>query len=52
MGIFESVLYGFVQGATEYLPVSSSAHLLLLPHFLGKSDPGLAYDVILQLVIS
>jgi undecaprenyl-diphosphatase len=49
MGIFESVLYGFVQGATEYLPVSSSAHLLLLPHFLGKSDPGLAFDVILHL---
>jgi undecaprenyl-diphosphatase len=49
MGIFESVLYGFVQGATEYLPVSSSAHLLLLPHFLGQSDPGLAFDVILHL---
>ncbi len=49
MGIFESILYGFVQGATEYLPVSSSAHLLLLPHVLGKSDPGLAFDVILHL---
>ena len=49
MGFFEAILYGFVQGATEYLPVSSSAHLLLLPHFLGKSDPGLAFDVILHL---
>ncbi|MBU6154249.1 MAG: undecaprenyl-diphosphate phosphatase [Bdellovibrionales bacterium] len=49
MGFFEAILYGFVQGATEYLPVSSSAHLLLLPRFLGKSDPGLAFDVILHL---
>jgi len=48
MGFFESLLYGFVQGATEYLPVSSSAHLLLLPHILGTPDPGLAFDVILH----
>jgi undecaprenyl-diphosphatase len=49
MGHLEALIYGLVQGATEYLPVSSSAHLLLLPHILGKTDPGLAFDVILHL---
>lgn len=49
MSHFEALIYGLVQGATEYLPVSSSAHLLLLPHVLGQNDPGLAFDVILHL---
>lgn len=49
MEIFDSIIYGIVQGATEYLPVSSSAHLLLLPRFLGHEDPGLAFDVMLHL---
>ncbi|MBS1958406.1 MAG: undecaprenyl-diphosphate phosphatase [Bdellovibrionales bacterium] len=49
MSQFEAFIYGLVQGATEYLPVSSSAHLLLLPHILGENDPGLAFDVILHL---
>ena len=47
--IAESLLYGFVQGTTEYLPVSSSAHLLLLPRFLRTEDPGLAFDVFLHI---
>lgn len=49
MGILEAILYGAVQGLTEYLPISSSAHLILLPHFLGETDPGLAFDVFLHL---
>lgn len=49
MNHFEAVLYGIVQGITEYLPVSSSAHLILLPKFLGIQDPGLAFDVFLHL---
>ncbi len=44
----EAFFYGAVQGITEYLPVSSSAHLILAPLFLGKSDPGLAFDVFLH----
>ncbi len=44
-----ALIYGLVQGATEYLPVSSSAHLTLLPHVLGQQDPGLAFDVFLHL---
>jgi undecaprenyl-diphosphatase len=45
----EALLYGAVQGITEYLPISSSAHLILLPKFLGTEDPGLTFDVFLHL---
>ncbi len=48
MTLLEAMLYGGVQGLTEYLPVSSSAHLLLLPQFLKTQDPGLAFDVFLH----
>ena len=49
MSLFEAFLYGMVQGITEYLPVSSSSHLILLPKLLGHEDPGLAFDVFLHL---
>jgi len=49
MNIFEAILYGAVQGVTEYLPISSSAHLILLPRFLGEKDYGLSFDVFLHL---
>lgn len=49
MGSFEAFIYGLVQGATEYLPVSSSAHLVILPHLFKNPDPGLAFDVILHI---
>ncbi len=44
-----ALILGLVQGGTEYLPVSSSAHLILAPRFLGVADPGLAFDVFLHL---
>ena len=49
MSIFEAIVLGLVQGLTEFLPISSSAHLVLVPWFLGWKDPGLAFSVILHL---
>jgi undecaprenyl-diphosphatase len=40
---------GFVEGLTEYIPVSSTAHLLLLSHFLGFNSPGNTFAVLIQL---
>lgn len=48
MSDFIAILYGFVQGVAEYLPISSSAHLILLPRFLQIDEPGLAFDVFLH----
>ena len=40
-----TTILALIQGATEYLPISSSAHLILLPNFLGWNDQGLAFDI-------
>ncbi|MCI9887652.1 undecaprenyl-diphosphate phosphatase [Micrococcales bacterium 31B] len=48
MNIFESAILGFVQGLTEFLPVSSSAHLSIIGQLMGK-DPGSAFTAICQL---
>jgi undecaprenyl-diphosphatase len=44
----QAVLLGLVQGATEFIPVSSSGHLVLVPFLLGWERPGLAFDVALH----
>lgn len=49
MGILEAVVLGVVQGLGEFLPISSSAHLVLTPWFFGWPDPGLSFDVALHL---
>lgn len=48
MNLIEPIVLGTVQGLTEFLPISSSAHLVLVPFFLGWTDPGLAFDVALH----
>lgn len=45
MDIFHIVILSLVQGLTEFLPISSSAHLVLLSEFLGKEDQGIIFDV-------
>ncbi len=49
MPYFESILLGLVQGLGEFLPISSSAHLVILPWISKFKDPGLAFDVALHL---
>jgi len=45
----QAIILGAVQGLTEFLPVSSSAHLVLIPWLFGWDEPGLAFDVALHL---
>lgn len=49
MPIYQALVLGLVQGLSEFLPISSSAHLALVPWALGWTDPGLAFDVALHL---
>lgn len=45
MTLFYLLLVALIQGITEFLPVSSSGHLILLPELTGAMDQGLAIDV-------
>ena len=49
MSILQVIILAVVQGLTEFLPISSSAHLALAPWLLGWEDPGLAFDIALHL---
>src|SRR6185312_9572124 len=49
MTSFQSLVLGVVQGVTEFLPISSTAHLRIVPALLGWGDPGAAYTAVLQL---
>ncbi len=47
--IFDAVLIGIVEGLTEFIPVSSTGHILLLGHFLGFRSTGHVFEILIQL---
>ncbi|HAZ28538.1 MAG TPA: undecaprenyl-diphosphatase [Candidatus Magasanikbacteria bacterium] len=49
MSIFHALTLGIIQGLTEFLPVSSSGHLIFLPKLFGWADQGLSFDVVVHL---
>ncbi|MBF0278602.1 MAG: undecaprenyl-diphosphate phosphatase [SAR324 cluster bacterium] len=49
MNGFQALVLGIVQGLTEFLPISSTAHLRIVPHLIGWDDPGAAFSAVIQL---
>ena len=49
MDAFQAIVLGIVQGLTEFLPISSTGHLRIVPAFLGWDDPGAAFTAVTQL---
>ena len=49
MDLFQAIVLGTVQGLTEFLPISSSAHLRIAPAMFGWDDPGAAFTAVIQL---
>jgi len=49
VSVFEAIVLGITQGLTEFLPISSTAHLRIVPAFAGWEDPGAAFTAIVQL---
>jgi undecaprenyl-diphosphatase len=48
MNLFQAVILGIIQGLTEFLPISSTAHLRIVPALLGWQDPGAAFTAVIQ----
>ena len=49
MDLLQAIVLGIVQGLTEFLPISSSGHLRIVPAFMGWEDPGAAFTAVIQL---
>ncbi len=49
MSLVQAIVLGVVQGLTEFLPISSSGHLRIVPAFAGWEDPGAAFTAVIQL---
>jgi undecaprenyl-diphosphatase len=49
LGLLEALVLGIVQGLTEFLPISSTAHLRVVPALLGWEDPGVSFTAAIQL---
>ena len=48
MSSFEAIIYGIIQGLSEFLPISSSGHLALLPKIMKIQDPGVIFDLMMH----
>ncbi len=48
MSFLQAVAYGIIQGLTEFLPISSTAHIRILPALMGWEDPGAAFTAVIQ----
>ena len=49
VNVWQAIALGFVQGATEFIPISSTAHMKAIPVFFGWGDPGVAFTAVIQL---
>ncbi|MER3466615.1 MAG: undecaprenyl-diphosphatase, partial [Armatimonadota bacterium] len=49
MTLIEAIVLGIVQGLTEFIPISSTAHLRIVPALAGWSDPGAGFTAVIQL---
>ncbi len=49
MELWQVIILGVIEGATEFIPVSSTGHLLLIGHFLGFNSPGKTFEILIQL---
>lgn len=47
--VLDALVLGLIEGLTEFIPVSSTAHLLLVGHFLGFQNPGKMFEILIQL---
>lgn len=48
MSLLEAIILGFIQGVTEFLPVSSSGHLAIFKNFIGLKEAGITFDILLH----
>jgi len=51
MTLWQAIVYGIIQGITEFLPISSAAHLRIVAAAMGWTDPGAAFTAVIQLAI-
>lgn len=49
MNVLQALVYGIIQGITEFLPISSDAHLIIVPRLLGWQEPSIDFDIALHL---
>ena len=49
MTLFEAITLGIIQGLTEFLPISSSGHLVLIQHILGIEENGNEFEVLVHI---